>query len=675
MQTTTILYIILALLLSLSIAFYQYFYKTKNKQKINILLFSLKTFSIFLLLLLLINPTIKTIKTENIKPVLSVLIDNSMSVSYFNQQENTRKIIEIIEENKLLNDKFEINQFTFGTDLNVLDSLSFDENQTNISKAIEDINKLYKDQISPVLLITDGNQTIGNDYEFVNSKQEIYPLVIGDTTQFTDLKITQLNANRYSYLKNQFPVEVFLVYDGNEEVKTQFSIYGNGKTLFTKTVRFSPTEKSKIITANLTSTKEGINYYTATVGKIANEKNSKNNSKSFSVEVIDEQTKILLLTDYLHPDIGALKKAIESNKQRVVDVQLVDRFENQLKYYQLVILYQPNNKFNKIFNFLRQEKANYFMISGIETDWSYINNLSVGFTKKAINQSEDYTANYNNNFLTFFQENIGFENLPPLKDKFGEVNFTKEHQTLLFQNINGIESNQPLLATFEENNHKAAILFGEGIWKWRSASFLNQNSFQDFDEFINNFVQYLASNKKRSRLEVTFESLYPANSTVSIAAFYVDKNYQFDSRASLWLHLTNTSTKERKKLPFSLENNSYKVDIEGLLSGDYTFLISVDNEDVKKYGKFKVTDYQVEEQFTNANKNKLQKLANKTNSKLFYPSEIDNFIKEMVESKNYYTTQKSIEREQNLIDWKWILGIVIFLLSLEWFVRKYYGKI
>ena len=675
MQTTTILYIILALLLSLSIAFYQYFYKRKNKQKINILLFSLKTFSIFLLLLLLINPTIKTIKTENIKPVLSVLIDNSMSVSYFNQQENTRKIIEIIEDNKLLNEKFDIDQFTFGTDLNVLDSLSFDENQTNISKAIEDINKLYKDQISPVLLITDGNQTIGNDYEFVNSKQEIYPLVIGDTTQFTDLKITQLNANRYSYLKNQFPVEVFLVYDGNEEVKTQFSIYGNGKTLFTKTVRFSPTEKSKIITANLTSTKEGINYYTATVGKIANEKNSKNNSKSFSVEVIDEQTKILLLTDYLHPDIGALKKAIESNKQRVVDVQLVDSFENQLKYYQLVILYQPNNRFNKIFNFLRQEKANYFMISGVETDWSYINNLSVGFTKKAINQSEDYTANYNNNFLTFFQENIGFENLPPLKDKFGEVNFTKEHQTLLFQNINGIESNQPLLATFEENNHKAAILFGEGIWKWRSASFLNQNSFQDFDEFINNFVQYLASNKKRSRLEVTFESLYPANSTVSIAAFYVDKNYQFDTRASLWLHLTNTSTKERKKLPFSLENNSYKVDIEGLLPGDYTFLISVDNEDVKKYGKFKVTDYQVEEQFTNANKNKLQKLANKTNSKLFYPSEIDNFIKEMVESKNYYTTQKSIEREQNLIDWKWILGIVIFLLSLEWFVRKYYGKI
>ena len=675
MQTTTILYLILALLLSLSVAFYQYFYKAKNKQKINILLFSLKAFSIFLLLLLLINPTIKTIKTENIKPILSVIADNTRSVSYFNQQENTRNIIKRIQDNKLLNEKFDINQFTFGTDLNVLDSLSFDENQTNISKAIEDINKLYKDQISPVLLITDGNQTIGNDYEFVNSKQEIYPLVIGDTTQFTDLKITQLNANRYSYLKNQFPVEVFLVYDGNEEVKTQFSIYGNGKTLFTKTVRFSPTEKSRIITANLTSTKEGINYYTATVGKIIDEKNSKNNSKSFSVEVIDEQTKILLLTDYLHPDIGALKKAIESNKQRVVDVELAGNFEYQLKDYQLVILYQPNNRFNKIFDFLKQEESNYFMISGVETDWNYINNLSVGFAKKAINQSEDYIANYNSNFLTFFQENIGFENFPPLKDKFGEVNFTKEHQTLLFQNINGIESNQPLLATFENNNQKSAILFGEGIWKWRSASFLNQNSFQDFDTFISNFVQYLASNKKRSRLEITSESLYPANSTVSIAAFYVDKNYQFDSRASLWVHLTNTSTKERKKLPLSLQNNSYKVDMEGLLAGDYTFLISVDNEDVKKYGKFKVTDYQVEEQFTNANKNKLQKLANKTTSKLFYPSEIDNFIKEMVESKNYYTTQKSIEREQNLIDWKWILGIVIFLLSFEWFVRKYYGKI
>ena len=69
-----------------------------------------------------------------------------------------------------------------------------------------------------------------------------------------------------------------------------------------------------------------------------------------------------------------------------------------------------------------------------------------------------------------------------MKDKFGEVLLSKEFQTVLFQNINGLETQQPLLALFENNNQKSGVLFGEGIWKWRAASFLNSNSFQDFDD-------------------------------------------------------------------------------------------------------------------------------------------------------------------------------------------------
>ena len=134
-------------------------------------------------------------------------------------------------------------------------------------------------------------------------------------------------------------------YEGKENVTSQFSIYKNGKTIFTKKVQFSSEEKSKTIATNLTSTKEGLHYYTASIRKIEGEKNTKNNTKNFSVEVIDEQTKVLILTSVLHPDLGAFKKSIESNKQRSVDVVLIDKFKNQLNDYQLVILYQPNNNF------------------------------------------------------------------------------------------------------------------------------------------------------------------------------------------------------------------------------------------------------------------------------------------------------------------------------------------
>ena len=147
-------------------------------------------------------------------------------------------------------------------------------------------------------------------------------------------------------------------------------------------------------------------------------------------------------------------------------------------------------------------------------------------------------------FLTFFQEDIGFNGFPPLTDVFGEINLSKSHQILLYQQMNGITTEQPLLASFNENNQKWAVLFGEGLWKWRAASFLETNEFKDFDTFIGNFVQYLASKKTRKRLEVNTENLYPSNATVLINAFYVDENYQFDTRVSLWLHLEHQTTKK-----------------------------------------------------------------------------------------------------------------------------------
>ena len=675
LQSTLILFSILALLLSISIAYFQYYYQIKNSIKVTPILFVLKATSLFLLLLLFINPTIEKTEITNIKPVLSVLVDNSKSTSFFKEDKNVADFLQLIDKNGKLNKKFDIQKFTFGTSLQILDSLSFDDGQTNISDGILGVQNLQEDKISPIILISDGNQTIGQDYEFINSIQPIYPVVIGDTTTYVDVKITQLNVNKYSYIKNKFPVEVILNYEGREKVNTQFSIFSEGKSVFRKNVSFSSDKRSATILANLTSTKEGLQYYTASISKINNEKNIKNNSKSFSVEVIDEQTKVLILTSVLHPDLGAFKKSIESNKQRSVAIFTIDKFTQQLEDYQLVILYQPNNSFNSVFSKIKENNSNYLLVSGAHTDWNFINQKTLGFRKNAINQTENYGAIYNDAFLTFLQEDIGFNNYPPLLDKFGEVSITKEHQVLLSQNINGVQTQQPLVATFDVNNQKSAILLGEGIWKWRAASFLNSNSFEDFDKFTGNLVQFLASNKKRNRLEVNSESLYPANSTINISAFYTDKNYQFDARASLEISITNTETNEVLKVPFSLINNSYQTEIENLASGDYTYKVSVSGQNINKYGRFKITDYEVEEQFTNANVNKLQRLADKTGGKLFYTNQFDEITKELLEDESFYTVQKSSTKQENLIDWRWILFIVIGLFTVEWFIRKYHGKI
>ena len=675
MQIQTVIYIIISLLLSGLVAFLQYFYKEKYKSSNNFLLFFLKTSSLFLLILLLINPTIKTTELQSLKPVLSVLIDNSKSLLFFNEDKNITSFLRNIKEDPSINEKFDIQEYSFGSKLNNLDTLTFTDSETNISEAISSLNELNVNKIAPIILLTDGNQTIGYDYEFINSDQKIYPIVFGDTVQYKDLKISQLNVNKYSYIKNKFPVEVLLNYQGDKTIISQFSISTKGKTIFSEKIEFSPSDNSKTITTNLKSNKEGLHYYTASLKTIKGEKNTKNNNKKFSVEVINEQTKILILTSVLHPDLGALKKAIEKNKQRTVDVFLINKFKKEIDDYQLVIVNQVNNKFNKIFNQIKTKKKNFFLISGKNTNWNFINKQQLQISRNTINQTESYEAVFNNSFLTFTQKDIGFHQFPPLKDKFGDIIISKEHQILLFQKINGIENKQPLLVTFEDNRQKSGILFGEGLWKWRVASFLNTNTFQDFDEFIDNLIQYLVSNKKRNRLEVNIENLYPSNSTINIAALYTDKNYKFDARASLEITITNIKTNKTTKTPFSLVQNSYQTEIENLTSGNYNYEVSVVGEDITKFGTFKITEYQLEEQFTNANSKKLLKTADKTGGKLYYKEEVKNLKNELLENKSFYITQKSIFKEKSLIDWKWILCGIIFLLSLEWFIRKYQGKL
>jgi hypothetical protein len=601
-----------------------------------------------------INPTVEKTTIANSKPVLTVLIDNSASTKFFKEGKNVKSILKKLKEHTPLNSKFNLHYFSFGKEVKVLDSLTFNEPITTISKGIDAINELYKKNNGAIVLLSDGNQTNGFDYEFINSKLPVSPLVIGDTIAYKDIRIHQLNVNKYSYLKNKFPVEIILLYEGTKPISTQFSIYKKGKKIFTQTLRFSAVEKSKTIRTNLTARSEGLNFYKVSVEKLENEKNTQNNSKYFSVEVINEQTKVALISSILHPDLGVLKRAIESNKQRDVTTFMVKDFENQTSKFQLVILYQPNNKFNSIFKQITTQKLNYLLVSGASTDWSFINKKQLGFSKKAINETENYGADYQDSFLTFFQKDIGFNNFPPLKDKFGEVSITKENQKLLHQRVFGIQSQQPLLATFEQNKQKAAVIFGEGIWKWRAVSFLNSNSFQDFDEFVGSLIQYLASNKKRNRLVVSVESMYASNETISISAFYTDKNFQFDKRASLLLSLTNNDTKEQRKLPFSLAQNAFQVAVEGLAPGNYHYEITVEGQRMKRTGGFLITESNIEEQFTNANSDKLTLLADRTGGKRYYPSEITRLIADFVRDDNYTTTQKSITKEEYLIDRKWI---------------------
>mgnify|MGYP001826994947 CR=1 FL=1 len=677
MQTETLLYIIISGILALFIALFQYRYKTKNRSQLTMLFTFLRFLTIFTLLLLIVNPKIEQVKVYNEKPNLVIASDNSSSIQHLGKQEELKNVFYSLTSNESLKNKFNIVSYIFDEALKPSDTLSFQGKQTNISKTLVELSKIYKGSNSPTVIISDGNQTYGNDYEFIgrNYNQSIYPIIVGDTAKYADLKIQQLNVNKYAFLKNRFPIELIATYNGNELVNSKLEIKSGNNTVYSQPLVFSRTENSQFINLTLPANRAGVSAFRAELVPIANEKNKVNNIQNFAIEVIDQKTKIAIVSDFLHPDLGAIKKSIESKEQRSVTFLDPKQALENLNNFQLLILYQPTSNFKTVFEELNTQNKNSLVISGPKTDISFLNNIQ-SYTLDVTNQSEEYQAIINNNYTPFFIEDIDFESFPPLESNFGEVKFSSPYETLLFKSINGNKLESPLLATFEDGPKREAVLFGEGIWKWRSQNYLNTKSFNKFDDFIGKIVQYLASNKRRSRLSVDYESFYNGNNSIIIKAQFFDKSYTFDARERLNITITNIDSQEKRTFPFVLKNNNYQVDLSGIPASKYVFTVSASNENISKAGNFEILEYNVEQQYMNANVTKLVRLAtNSQGSHYFAGDDIDEMISELLEDNRYIPVQKSNKNVIPLIDWKYLLALLVLCLSAEWFLRKYNGLI
>jgi hypothetical protein len=675
MTANTILLLLLSLLIAGGLSYFQYLYKVKNKSNVNLFLTFLRFLTIFSILLLLINPIITTNKLEIIKTPLPIVVDNSSSISFLNANEKAIELAKKITSNKAIQEKFLVQSFLFDTDFQQSDDYTFKGTQTNLDLVAKNLKSINKNKLYPTVIITDGNQTTGNDYVYgFDENNKVYPLVLGDTIKVLDLKINQLNVNKYAFLKNKFPVEVFLQYSGHKNITTNFSIAQGNEVVHKQSISFSASKKTAVINVLLPANKVGLQIYKAKIESKENEKNTFNNIKNFAVEVIDQKTTIAIVSAINHPDIGVFKRAVESNLQHKVTLVKPNEIKS-LQDYNVLILYQPTTAFKSLFEANSKANLNTFIITGTSTDFSYLNQQQNNFIFKMSGQEEDYLANFDSQFNLFAVDNLGFENFPPLQNNFGSITANGEVNILLSSKIRNIDTKAPLLAFTENKGKRTAYLFGENSWKWSLQSHINNQSFEKYDILINKIIQYLASNNAKKSLIVNHESFYNSGETIEITAQYFNKNYDFDEKARLTIAVTNTKTKQTKNFDLLKGNNSYKVNLDGLVAGSYNFSVKELNSKTTYSGHFEILDFDIEMQFANANVEKLKQLAVQTNGKDFYPNQIEALIKNLLENDDYKAVQKDVVTKSPLIDWKWLLVLIAIFLSTEWFVRKYNGML
>lgn len=674
MELHTVFLIALAAIIALGVVFFQYYYRNPRKGPLNIILAALRFIALFCGLLLLINPKFEDNDYYLEKANLILMVDHSTSMKEATTERNLSEIVEKIKGNSQLQDRFSIHGFGFGSAVDQTDSIVFNQRNTDISKALSTANELFLNGTNAVILITDGNQTLGRDYEYLNlgGNLSVNPIVVGDTTQYEDISVGLINTNTYAFLKNKFPVETTIRYQGSAAVSKTVTISINGNRVYQQRVELDGLKNSQTLNTLVEAQSVGIKTIKVEVGTLENEKNTANNVKEAAIEVIDEKTNVVIVSDMLHPDIGALKKSIEANEQRSVSITKPTGTAQDLEEADILILYQPNRNFRQVYEFLQNSKANYFTITGSKTDWNFLNGAQQSFSVDN-RQSEEILPILNNAFGIFGLGEFNVGDFPPLVGNLGDITLKKSGEVIMSQEIRGVDLDKPLFSILTEGKQREAVLFGENIWRWRAQTYRNDQSFQKFDDFIGTLMVYLTSNDQRSRLDVDYALVFENASLAKIRTSYFDEGYQFDPNARISIQIEGTDNNFSRESPMLLKSSYYEVDLSDLASGEYRFTVSVEGENHKRSGVFRILDFDPEKQLTSADHKKLGRLAGKTNGKLYYVDNVEVLMDDLAASEQFLPVQKSRKNVVSLIDFRILLGLMVLVLAAEWFIRKYNG--
>jgi len=646
--------------------------------------------AVTIIFLLLFNPLLNTENSHKEKPLIVVAVDNSQSVmankdSAFYRTTFADNIKKIEAQ---LGDNFEVKYLTYGEKITDGNNITFAEKQSDYSTLISGIYSRYENNnIGALILAGDGlyNKGVNPVYEAKSFKFPVFTVALGDTNHQRDIRIKKVKHNEIAYLGNTFPVNIAIVGDGCNGEQAKVSIIYKGNEIFNKNIIIDGQNFTADIPAVLDAKESGLQHYTINVTRLSNEISYINNTYQFAVEVLDGKQKILLAALSPHPDLGALKKSIESNKNYEAKIVFVNELAKitDLKQYNLVVMHQlpgTTNSVQNILNNLRQMQIPTLFIGGTQSNWQVLSSYLSGLRISSSPANEnDAIPIVNGSFSLFsLSENLKSKlaNFPPLKSPFGNYNNTG-FEVLANQQVGYVKTNNPLIALSKGNTWRVGVICGEGIWRWHLADFSQNKNYDVFDEIINKTVQYLGvkSDLRRFRL-VNFKTTYLENEPLQLDAEVYNPSYELDNKNDVEFTI-NTTDEKLYKYTFSKTANAYTLNAGILAPGIYTYIAKtmVDGKQETINGIFSILPLQNELGETVADHNLLGQLAQNTGGNMFYPKELDKLVKQLKASEVIKPIIYTERETTDLINLKWLFIIILLFMSVEWLVRKINGVV
>jgi len=651
----------------------------------------LRAIAVTFIALLLLSPFVKTINEDTKTPLIIFATDKSESV----EDGEKKELLTLYKNNiqsldEAFEGKYDIKYLNFGSEVTAEKTDSFNAKSTNLSKLFQYITDNYSDQnLGAVIMGTDGIYNEGNNPLYTDNKfnAPLYTVALGDTTQKKDLYFLNVLANKIAYLGDKFSIQVdvsaFNCVGSSTNLTLEMVSGGQTKKIAQENISIGAnsffTTKTFLVDAN----QSGVIRYRVRLSPVNGEFNLNNNVKEFFIEILDARQKILLLANAPHPDLAALKSIITSNKNYEADIAFIGDIKENIAKYNLVILHNLPSETSDITGIISQLNKNNIpriFIVGMQTSLVKFNKsqevIQINGNSK---NNEEIQAEFNNGF-TLFTTTDNLKNklktFPPLVTPFGEYKAGASTNIYLYQNIKKIKTNYPLISFGENNGVKTSVISGEGIWKWRLFDFLQHKNYDLTTELINKTIQVTSvkSDKRKFRAN-TSKNLYKENEAILFDAQVYNDSYEMINEPDVKLVIKDESNKEYT-FTFSKTQNYYALNADLFAQGSYTYTASTtyNGKVLTAAGRFNVEAIQLEQYDLTARHGLLKELSEKYNGKMFYPATMQELSNVILSNETIKPVMYESSSTQSIINLKWIFFLLLALLSMEWFMRRYFGN-
>jgi hypothetical protein len=126
---------------------------------------------------------------------------------------------------------------------------------------------------------------------------------------------------------------------------------------------------------------------------------------------------------------------------------------------------------------------------------------------------------------------------------------------------------------------------------------------------------------------------------------------------------------------FAKSGDMYRLSLGKLTPGKYSWSASTsfNGKSYRKSGEFVVEDVALEKLNSSSNGQVMQQLAKRTSGEFRYLKDYQKTLDKLLKRDDITSVSYAETIFNDLIDLKWLFFLLLFLLTLEWFLRKWLG--